>query len=381
MFKGFNQVNVYVEGQGIVKRTVKVEDGKIKAISNEDDKNLQTLDDNLFVVPGFVDQHVHGANHSDGMYPTLEDIENIATTIASEGVTSFLVTTMTQTVENIIAALENINNYIENENKKGAEALGVHLEGPFVSKVFKGAQPEDNIIPCDVDTFKKFEKASNDKIKLVTLAYEENGKELVRYLKSKGIVASLGHTNATADEALEGISEGITNATHTYNAMRGLHHREAGTLGAVLISDNVYCEVIADLVHVSPPALKLLFKAKGKDKVILVTDAMESKHLSPGKYQLGGQDVFVEGNEARLADGTLAGSTLFMNTALKNIHDVIGLEFTEVIDLATVNPAKNLNVYDTKGSIKVGKDADFTVIDKDFNVYLTITNGKVMYKK
>lgn len=381
MFKGFNQVNVYVEGLGIVKKTVKVDSGKIVSIDDDNNSELLTLDDNLYVVPGFIDKHVHGANHSDGMYPTIKDIANIAKTIASEGVTSFLITTMTQTFENISLALENAKNYIENHNNEGAKALGVHLEGPFISKKFKGAQPESCIVPCDVETFKGYQKISGNHIKQVTLAYEENGKELVRYLKSQGIIASLGHTDATAEQALEGIKEGITSATHTYNAMRGLHHREAGTLGAVMISDEVYCEVIADLVHVSAPAIKLLFKTKGKDKVVAVTDAMESKHLPSGKYQLGGQEVFVNGNEARLADGTLAGSTLYMNHALKNLSNVTGLEFTDIIDLATKNPAKNLNIYDSKGSINVGKDADFTVVDKDFNVYMTISNGNIIYQK
>ena len=165
-----------------------------------------------------------------------------------------------------------------------------------------------------------------------------------------------------------------------HNAMRPIHH-QAGTLGAVMISDEVYCELISDLVHVSVPAIKLLFKAKGKEKIIAVTDAMESKHLPSGKYQLGGQEVYVEGNEARLADGTLAGSTLFMNHGLKNLYEVTGLKFEEVIDLATKNPAKNLNIYDTKGSINLGKDADFVVVDKDFNVYMTIREGKVIYKR
>lgn len=381
MFKGFNQVNVYVEGLGIVKKTVKVDSGKIVSIDDDNNSELLILDDNLYVVPGFIDKHVHGANHSDGMYPTIKDIANIAKTIASEGVTSFLITTMTQTFENISLALENAKSYIENHNNEGAKALGVHLEGPFISKKFKGAQPESCIVPCDVETFKRYQKISGNHIKQVTLAYEENGKELVRYLKSQGIIASLGHTDATAEQALEGIKEGITSATHTYNAMRGLHHREAGTLGAVMISDEVYCEVIADLVHVSAPAIKLLFKTKGKDKVVAVTDAMESKHLPSGKYQLGGQEVFVNGNEARLADGTLAGSTLYMNHALKNLSNVTGLEFTDIIDLATKNPAKNLNIYDSKGSINVGKDADFTVVDKDFNVYMTISNGNIIYQK
>jgi N-acetylglucosamine-6-phosphate deacetylase len=381
MIKGFNQVNVYVEGQGIVKKTVLVENGKIVAITDKNSPELLTLDDNLIVVPGFIDKHVHGANHSDGMYPTHKDIENIAVTIASEGVSSFLVTTMTQSKENITAALSNIKNYIESDPKVGAQAIGIHLEGPFICTKYKGAQVEECIVPCDVEAFKYYQEVSGNHIKQVTLAYESNGKELVRYLKANGIVASIGHTDATSEQAFEGIKEGITSSTHTYNAMRGIHHREVGTLGAVLLSDDVYCEIIPDLIHVSANAIKLLFKCKTKDKVVAITDAIESKHLPDGLYRLGGQEVVVKNHEARLHDGTLAGSTLYMNNGLQNLHKVTGLKFEEVVDLATKNPALNLNIYDQKGSIKVGKDADFTVVDKDFNVYMTVNRGNVIFQK
>jgi N-acetylglucosamine-6-phosphate deacetylase len=381
MFKGFNQVNVYVEGQGIVRKTVTVANGKIQNINDEKNNELEKLPDDLIVVPGFIDKHIHGANHSDGMYASIDDITNIAKTIASEGVSSFLVTTMTQSKDNIDAALSNIRKYIEAKPTEGSQALGIHLEGPFICTKYKGAQPEEYIVPCDVEAFKHYQEVSGNNIKQVTLAYEENGRELVRYLKSQEIVASIGHTNATSDQALEGIKEGITSATHTYNAMKGIHHREVGTLGAVLIADEVYCEIIADLVHVSPNAIKLLFKTKGKDKVIAITDAMESKHLPDGEYSLGGQKVFVHGSEARLADGTLAGSTLHMNTALKNLSDVTGYDLVDIIDLATKNPARNLHIYNQKGSIATGKDADFAVIDKGFNIYMTVSNGNVIYRK
>lgn len=377
--KGFKNCNIYIEGKGIVKGNVEVCDGKIVSFNEVDD--ALELNSDLFVVPGFIDRHIHGANNSDSMYPHLEDIRNIAKTITKEGVTAFLPTTMTQTIDNICAALKNIAEYIDNENDKGAYALGIHLEGPFISKKHKGAQVESCIIPCSVETFKVFEEASNNHIKEVTLAYEENGKELSNYLYNKGIVASLGHTDATSKQVLEAAENGVTSATHTYNAMKGLHHREAGTVGGVLLCDNIYSELICDLVHVSPEAIKVLYKNKGQDKITLVTDAMESKHLPDGIYKLGGQDVIVKGKEARLADGTLAGSTLKMNDAIKNMQGVIGLSMEKAIDLATINPARVLSIADKKGSIAVGKDADFAVIDKDFNVYMTVVNGKVLYQK
>ncbi len=377
--KGFKNCNIYVEGKGIVKSNLEVENGKIASFNAVD--GALELDDKYIVVPGFIDRHIHGANNSDSMYPTLKDIRNICATVASEGVSTFLPTTMTQTVENICKALENIANYIETENDKGAYVLGMHLEGPFISKKHKGAQVESCIIPCSVEKFQIFEKASHGYIKEVTMAYEENGKELANYLHSKGIVASIGHTDATCAEVIEASKNGVTSATHTYNAMKGLHHREAGTVGGVFLCDSIYSELICDLVHVSSDAIKVLYKIKGQDKITLITDGIEAKHLPDGKYKLGGQDVYVKGREARLADGTLAGSTLKMNDAIRNMQGVIGLSMEKAIDLATINPARVLGIDNQKGSIALGKDADFAIIDKDYNVYMTVSNGRVVFDK
>ncbi|HRT69239.1 MAG TPA: N-acetylglucosamine-6-phosphate deacetylase [Bacilli bacterium] len=375
--KGFKNANIYIEGKGIVKSSLVIENGKIASF--DETKDLMTLREDLIVVPGFIDKHIHGANHSDAMYPSLEDIKNISRTIAREGVTSYMPTTMTQSEENIDKALKNIKEYIEKKNKDGAFVLGTHLEGPFISPKFKGAQPEQYIVPCSVEKFMHYQAVSGNNIKQVTLAYEENGKDLCNYLLSQGIVASIGHTNATALEVLEAAKNGVTSATHIYNAMKPLHHREAGTVGGVMLADTIYAELIADLVHVSPEAIKVLCKIKGLDKIVLVTDGIESKHLPDGTYSLGGQEVTVKGREARLADGTLAGSTLKMNQAIKNIKNVLGINLEKAIDLATINPARNLRIDHIKGSIALGKHADLTVIDKDLNVYMTISKGNIIY--
>ena len=381
MIKGFKNVNVYVEGLGVVKKSVIVKDGKIeKIVDNCDCPDLIELSEDKIVVPGFIDKHVHGGNNSDGMYSSLEDAKNISKIIASEGVTSYLITTMTQSKENITAALVNAKEFIEKYNYEGAKPIGIHLEGPFISKKYKGAQIESCIVPCDVNVFKDYQEASGNNIKQVTLAYEENGKELVNYLRDNNIVASLGHTDATCDQALEGVKEGITSFTHTYNAMKPLHHREAGVVGAALLADEAYCEMICDLIHLNKNAIKVLYKAKGKDKLIAITDGIEAKHLPDGQYQLGGQPVYVKNGEARLIDGTLAGSTLLMNKGLRNIKEVLELSLEDTINFATKNPAINLGVYASKGSIKEGKDADFAVIDKDFNVYMTVCEGNVVFE-
>lgn len=371
---------IYVEGLGITNTTISIKNGKISEIGAKLNNCLE-LAEYQILVPGFVDKHIHGANHSDSMYPTKDDILNISKTIAEEGVTSFLATTMTQSVENINKALTNIKDYINKNIEEGSEVIGIHLEGPFINKIYKGAQPEEYILDCDVSLFKEFERISGNNIKQVTLAYEQNGKELTKYLASRKIVASLGHTNATAKEVLEAAANGATSLTHSFNAMKPLHHREAGTIGGALLAENMYLEVISDLVHVSKEAIQILYKIKGKEKLIVVTDAMEAKHLPDGKYQLGGQDVFVRGNEARLEAGALAGSVLMMNKALKNIKEVLGVSLTEAIDFATINPARNIYVDDRKGSIRTGKDADFAIIDEDFNIYKTIRGGKIIYSK
>ena len=231
------------------------------------------------------------------------------------------------------------------------------------------------------DAFKEYNEASGNNILQVTLAYEENGKELVNYLRDNKIVASLGHTDATCDQALEAVAEGATSFTHTYNAMKPLHHREAGVVGAAFLADEAYCEMICDLIHLNKNAIKVLYKVKGKDKLIAITDGIEAKHLPDGQYQLGGQPVYVKNNEARLIDGTLAGSTLLMNIGLKNIKNVLELSIEDTVNMATKNPAINLYIYDKKGSIKEGKDADFAIIDSDFNVYMTVVEGNVVFEK
>lgn len=381
--KGFRNANMYLPGKGIVKTSLAWENGKIKEIA-EDIRGVDWihLPENLIVVPGFIDKHVHGANHSDAMYPHFDDILNIAKTVATEGVSTFLATTMTQTKEAITDALVTINDYMKQDVKEGAQVLGIHLEGPFINAKYKGAQVESCIVDCDLDTFKHYEKVSGGNIKQVTLAYEQNGKELVKYLDKKKIVASLGHTAATAAQVKEAARYGATSVTHTYNAMSPLHHREAGVVGGAFVTDSLYCELIADLVHVCPEAIEILFRVKGKDKVVLVTDGIEAKHLTEGVYQLGGQDVHVKGNEARLESGALAGSTLKMNDALRNVKSVMPkYSFTDVIDLVTINPAKNLYVDHYKGKLQVGYDADFAVIDEDFNVYMTFSKGRQVYKK
>lgn len=376
---GFTNCNILTE-EGLVKTSLKIENGKIAHIGNfEEGMNLNV---EYLVLPGFIDQHVHGAAGSDAMDGTREDISKIANALASEGTVGFLATTMTQSVENITNALKCVKEYKEENPKEGAEVLGVHLEGPFISLKHIGAQPLEYVAKPDVEVFKKYQEASGNNIKLVSLAAEEEGSaELIKYLVSENVVASFGHTDSTAKDVELAIKAGAKNVTHTFNAMKPLHHREIGTVGSALLYDELNCELICDGIHVSKPAINLLRKCKPSDKLTLVTDAMRAKHMADGEWELGGQAVFVKNGEARLAGGTLAGSVLKMNNAVKNFMEFTGASLQEAVNCASLNPAKNLGLDHILGSIKEGKNASFVVVDKDMNVVYTIRDGYVIYEK
>lgn len=383
MIKGFLNSPTLLPGKGIVKTNVILDGDTIKSISSTpltiSKEDFIELPEDLILVPGFIDEHIHGSDGVDTMEGTFSSLHLIATSLLQDGVTSFCPTTMSMNKESILKALSNIHNYIHNDPQDGSRVLGAHLEGPFISKTFKGAQDEKDIIPCDVSLFKSFQTACPE-IKIVTFAYEENGDELLEYMVKENITASIGHSNCCSKMLEKGIKKGISCATHTFNAMSPLHHREIGTVGGVLFSDTLRCELIADLIHVSPNAIKLLHKC-ADNRLILITDSMEAKHKKEGIYSLGGQKVIVKEGAARLENGTLAGSILTMPQALKNMKETLNESFENLINMASIIPAKNLKIDDTYGSIEVGKKADFVVIDSSFNVKATIVGGKILYKE
>lgn len=379
--KGFKNSWILTE-EGKIKSNLIIENGLIKSIGEKSNDDLVELNDNLIIIPGFIDEHIHGAAGSDAMDGTIEDLSKIACALASEGTTGFLATTMTQSPENITKALNAVRDYRNSNITDGAEILGVHLEGPFIAKEHVGAQPLEYVATPSVETFKKYEEASGNSIKIVTLAPEVEGAfDLIKYLKSKNIVASVGHTGSKYADVENAVKAGATNATHTYNAMKGVHHREVGTVGATFLFDELNAEVICDGIHVSAPAIRLLYKNKPHNKFTLITDAMRAKHMPDGDYELGGQPVIVKNGEARLHDGTLAGSVLKMNVAVKNVMKFLNLPLEEVVKYATINPATNLGLDKVMGSIKEGKLANLVVVDNELNVYMTIRNGKVIYRK
>ena len=380
--KTFKSATVYVDGEGLKKCNVSF--GKtIEKISRCADKTAEVIElpDDAIVLPGFIDQHIHGAGGSDGMDGTVEDIAIIAKTIAAEGTTTFLVTTMTQSPENITKAMAAVKAYQEAASTEGARVGGIHLEGPFIAASHKGAQPLEYVKAPDVVAFDEYNAASGNAIKIVTLAPEVEGAEaLIRHLTEKGIVTSIGHTAAKYSDIQKAVSLGANNVTHTYNAQSALHHREIGTVGSAMLIPELNCEMIADTIHVSVPAMKLLTSVKPADKVSLITDAMRAKGLPDGVSELGGQTVYVKNGEARLADGTLAGSVLRMNRAVQNVVEKVGIPFCQAVDYATINPARMLGIDKETGSIAVGKKADFTVINANYDVLLTIRDGEIIYK-
>lgn len=381
--KGFKNALVYVKEQGIIRCDVGVQNGKIVAIGkNLDIQSPYPYKDGQIVSAGFIDEHIHGAFGADAMDKSEKALSEISHALIREGTTAFLATTMTQSEENILSALSAIKNFIlqgGTSERGGARLIGAHLEGPFISEKHIGAQPLKYLKDPDPALFLKFQAASGNNIRLITLAPEEpNATELIRTAVRSGAVVSAGHTDASEKNMTDAISAGLTSVTHTYNAMRPVHHREIGTVGAAFVYDSLYTEIICDTIHVTPSAVKILLKTKPKDKIVLITDAMRAKGLPDGESELGGQKVFVKNGEARLCNGALAGSVLKMNVAVNNMVEICGETLENALDFATFNPARNLGLKG-KGEIKEGYDADFTVLDKNYAVKCTVVGGEVRY--
>jgi N-acetylglucosamine-6-phosphate deacetylase len=323
----------------------------------------------LYLSAGFIDIHIHGSNGFDVMDATSEALEGIARSIVQTGTTSFLATTMTMSQENIERALENIQKFKVNDT---AKILGVHLEGPFINPTKKGAQNEAYI---QRPNFKLIEPYM-ESVKMITLAPEvEGAKAFMSYLQEHypHILLSIGHSNASYQESKESFSLGISHATHLFNAMNPLHHREPGIVGAVLESDRVSCDIIADLIHIHPSFFSMLYKVK-QENLLLITDAMRAGCLCAGVSEIGGQKVIVKDGEARLEDGTLAGSVLKMNEALRNFYKYADISLPKLIAMVTSVPAKKLGLK--LGKLAEGYPADLVLFDKEFEIHNVYIEGK-----
>lgn len=340
---------------------------------NLDEYNVIDAKGNL-VAPGLVDIHIHGYLGEDASDGRTEGLKIMAAGIARNGVTSWCPTTMTIAKEEIEKAFDTARKVKAECNCYGAKILGVNCEGPFINPSKKGAQPGEYILPPDGDFILKHA----DILKLFTVAPEmEGAKECISKVYEDGrVLASMGHTGATFEEANAGIEVGVRHATHLFNAMTALQHRNPGVVGAALSDERVSCELIADTFHVNPGLYKLVAKAKG-DKLCLITDCMRAGGMEDGDYTLGGQHVIKTGIQCLLEDGTIAGSVLKLNEAVRNLRDYTELSLSEVFACASINPAKAVGEADKIGSLEVGKCADIIICDDDINVITTIIEGEV----
>lgn len=374
MRKCIYNAKIITENEVLIDKAV-IFSEKIEAIIPLQDIDKYEIDESIdgkgeYLSPGFINIHTHGCCGYDVMDADSEGLRKMRIGMASTGVTSFLPTTMTMSKDKIIKALDSIREGMKETD--GAQILGCHLEGPFICKKFKGAQQGEYIINPD------FEMISNNKgiIKIITIAPENPGAvEFIKKCNENNIIVSIGHTDASFDKAMEAINAGAKLTTHTFNAMTPLNHRNPGVVGAAMVSD-VYCELIADNIHVHPAVQKILYKQKGKEKLILITDSMRACLLGEGQYDLGGQNVFVKNGEARLADGTIAGSIVTMDRAINNFKTNAEVNIVDAVRLASLNPAKLISAYNEKGSIAEGKDADLVIFDENLNIKKTFIKGK-----
>ncbi|MBQ3064117.1 MAG: N-acetylglucosamine-6-phosphate deacetylase, partial [Clostridia bacterium] len=330
-----------------------------------------------YVAPGLIDLHIHGYLGEDASDGKVDGIRKIAYGIAKNGVTAFLPTTMTISKPEIVAALDTVRSLkAESQSWDGAEILGVHAEGPFINPGKKGAQAEENILPPDAD----FVLEHADIITSITIAPEmDKGHACIKRLAAESdILISMGHTNADFDEAMSATRDGVCHATHLFNAMSPLAHRNPGVVGAALAADHVSVEVIADTFHINPGLYGIIAKAKG-DKMVLITDCVRAGGMPDGEYELGGQPIFLKGIECRLADGTIAGSVLRLNAAVKNVLDHTNLPVYTVFNMATLNPATSIGKQNRIGSLEAGKDADIIITDENINILRTIKKGRTIY--
>ena len=346
-----------------------IEDGKIDSIASRETAQLpvgaRVLDfPGAILGPSFFDVHIHGAAGHDVMEATPQALDTIGTFLASRGTSAYLATTVTAPLDATLRALDGLANEIAKLPEPGrARPLGIHLEGPFLSHQKRGVQPAEHLLAPSIATFDRLIDAAHGHVRLMTIAPELPGAaELVKHATSRGVRVSLGHSNATSAETHTAIAAGAVSATHTFNAMRPLDHREPGILGTVLTDDYLFSELICDGIHTDPEIVCLWWKAKGPERAILVTDAMSAAGMPDGEYQLGGFAVQVDNGRA-MARGVLAGSVLTLDRALKNFVAFTGAYVNQGLRLLTANPAAMTGFREQTGSLAVGQRADLVAVD------------------
>lgn len=357
---------------------LELEDGIIKEIYPYNEKEVTKDYGDLRILPGFIDIHCHGAYGFDTNDADPEGLRKWAKGIVDEGVTSFLATTLTQSEEVLTNAVSNVAKVVE-EGYEGAEILGIHFEGPYLNKAHKGAQPEEYCVKPDIEQFKRYQKAAHGLIKYITMAVEnDEDYTLTKYCSQNNVVVSIGHSNATYEQAVQAYAHGARSMTHVYNAMTPFTHRANGLVGGALRIRNMYGEIICDGNHSTLAALNNFFTSKGPDYSIMITDSLMCKGFPVGtKFDFGGQEVVIypDGSAHLVEAGNLAGSTLNVNKGLKILIEDALVPVNYAINACTSNPARCLHVADRKGTIGVGYDADLVVLDRDYEVVQTYCKG------
>lgn len=360
--------------QGVIDHPViAIEDGLIASIDR-----AETSKDDTTLTPAFFDIHTHGAANHDVMEGTPDALDTISRFLATKGVGRYLATTVTAPIDKTLRSLEGIAKAIESPTRGAATPVGIHLEGPFISHAKRGVHPPADILPPDIALFDRFQQAARGHIRLMTIAPEVPGAmALIEHARRQGVKLSIGHTNATAPEAQAAVAAGAASATHTYNAMRALDHRDPGVIATVLDDPTLFAELICDGVHVAPEMVRLWLKAKGPDRAILVTDSMSAAGMPDGVYMLGTFPVQVADGRAFLKDDdnkgkfSLAGSVLTMDRAVANIQQFAGASFETAIRLATHNPSKLLGL---ETLIAPGQPASFNLFNAAGQLQSTILN-------
>ena len=360
-----------------------IRDGVIEAVDSRQDMRLpsgaaEISASGQTAVPGFIDVHIHGAGGHDVMEGTEQAMSTVAGILARHGTTSFLATTVTASPDDTCHAVEGIARYISRQFgalKPKAEVLGVHYEGPFLNKVRRGVHPAEWIQLPSADLLQRFLLAATGNARILTIAPELLGAmPCMKAARDAGVVVAMGHTDATYEQARAGIAHGAHHAVHVYNAMRPFSHRDSGVIGAVLTSPEVTAELIADGVHVEEAAMRILLQAKGAGGVILISDGLSATGMPDGKYMLGKLEVIVSGGVCRNSEGKLAGSTLTLDRALRNVV-ALGIPFPDAVRMLTANPAKLLGIEFKKGALRTGADADIVLLDENLQVTNVWTRG------
>jgi len=352
--------------------------GTSKDFSGESENVIEARD--KIAVPGYIDIHIHGAAGVDTMDAKYESLKKLSEFLVSKGVTSFLPTTVTSPLEDIYKALKAIREAMH-KGTGYAKILGAHVEGPYFSKERAGAQDVRYLREPKLEEIKYILDEYGDVIIRFTIAPELPGAiDAIRYITRRGILVAMGHTNATYDEAIKAINAGAKLANHIYNGMRVFHHRDPGILGAVLTRDDVYAEIIVDEVHHHNAARKVVIRCKGTDKVALISDSIMATGLADGEYVLGKQKIIIKNGISRLPDGTIAGSTLTLDRAVKNTVENLDVTLKEAIKMASFVPAQILGISHEVGVIREGYIADIAILSKDLSVAMTIVSGEIVFR-